>query len=287
MRKSRTLAALAAATIAGALAWATPAEATPQAGKVTTAITDVACGKATVSIVLADGVSGVYNARVYANGDEIARIPSNGTTPATKTVEFDEDSHGGTVDLWVSVIDGPESDYRPKTIAAKVSTNCKPADGPVVDVTPPTCDTPKQTIKVSNPNVLDVDKLRVRVGLAAPVELGPGESTSVTVDKTVFVWVKSGRKWAVVKKVKWVPPTCPTATATAVPSATATAAPSSSASPRPSLSPAAGVGGGTQSGGLPVTGASVLTVSALGVLLLAGGGIALVTSRRRRTRFTA
>lgn len=312
MRTARAVAAIVGTVIIGVLAWAAPAEATGT-HKIVTSITDVKCGTATVNIVLAEGVAGVYNARYYLAGDEIGRVASTGTTKASKTVTLPEDSHGGMAELWVSVVDGPEADYRPKTISAKVPTNCQPPVGPVVTSTGPTCTNKTMTVKVTNPNTLPQDKIQVRIGFTASRWIDAGKAVEATVTHgPVRVW--AGNPLEPLTTVRYVPPIgCPTAapsasatakpTATTVPTGNPTVGPTSAPTIRPSLTaapvsqrptmppPAGGTdtngSGGSQGGGLPVTGTAVAGLAGGALLLLTAGGVAAVAARRRRTRFTA
>jgi LPXTG-motif cell wall-anchored protein len=60
-----------------------------------------------------------------------------------------------------------------------------------------------------------------------------------------------------------------------------------SASASPSVTATAAGDDGGSGGGLPLTGANTALLAGLGVLLLAGGLVAYLFARRRRTSFTA
>ena len=74
-------------------------------------------------------------------------------------------------------------------------------------------------------------------------------------------------------------PDAPAETTAPAPSASGTAAPTADRD-------TAGTGGDASGGGLPVTGAAGGTIAGGAALLLAVGAVLLVTSRRRKVRFT-
>lgn len=77
------------------------------------------------------------------------------------------------------------------------------------------------------------------------------------------------------------PTVAPTASPTAVPTSPGTEVPS------PTAAPGAGGGEADDEGSLPVTGAGVIGMGALALVLIGGGAALYVVTRRRRVRFTA
>ncbi|MFG2055185.1 LPXTG cell wall anchor domain-containing protein [Micromonospora sp. NPDC048930] len=89
-------------------------------------------------------------------------------------------------------------------------------------------------------------------------------------------------------KVFWVPK-CTTPTTPSTPPGTPTTPPTGSTPPGGSVSPSAGGGSGggngDNGGSLPITGVAATSI-ALGGLVLIGGGVVLMTLRRRRDKIT-
>lgn len=156
--------------------------------------------------------------------------------------------------------------------AGDITSKCVTAKAPTV--TAPTCDKGGEVV--------------------VPQVVGVRYVVGTKVNGKVVVTAKAKPGYLLVGEDKWTltplpakdcssPSPTPTpsqsGSATPTPSSTTTGAPTASASA--SVVPGAVGGGGTGSGGLPVTGARVLAVAGIGGLLIAAGGLMLVWLKRR------
>ncbi|GAB3358683.1 LPXTG cell wall anchor domain-containing protein [Micromonospora halotolerans] len=210
---------------------------------------------------------GGQNKPVDKAGDLVGKW--SGYTEATRVVSFGVGYANDT---------GNKATVTSITFGTKYALGCKEVSAEEPGHTPPTCTTTGTVTPKTTEGVTYTATRKIENGVTVSATVTATAKEGYVLKEGTATWTYPVAKLTGAQCEE--SPSPDPSTSSPAPTAEPTTTPA--ATPSVSTSPVGNAGGGSDDGGLPVTGADVLTVAGLGGLLVAVGGALFWLTRRRR-----